>query len=120
MVAAAAAEAEPADPFAAAAAVLAPLVPGAVAAMGDTPFTTGQFIRHLRRSRGGEPAYQHALAVLAQGRPEGRRLAEHSLHGIVIPGLLRATPGVAWMGFARSRPPDDEGPEVPAWWRHVP
>ena len=103
------------DPIEDAVTILAPQMTAAVAGMALLKFTTGEFVRGYRHSRGGEPAFQHALAWLS-AKQGNRRLAEQTLYGIVFPNLLRGTGMVAWAGFAHEQT-DEDNLGVPVWWQ---
>jgi hypothetical protein len=103
------------DPIEDAKTILTPQVAAAIGGMAQLKFTTGEFIQGYRRARGGEPAYQHALAWLSV-KHGNHRLAEQTLYGIIFPNLLRASGMVAWAGFAREQTEEDSL-GVPAWWQ---
>ena len=83
--------------------------------MAPLKFTTGEFIQGYRRARGGEPAWQHALAWLSVKQGD-RRLAEQTLYGMIFPSLLRGSGMVVWAGFAREQAEEDSL-GVPSWWQ---
>lgn len=76
-------------------------------------FTTVDFITVMRSDPSGEAAYQEAL------RRWGERdhYAKMVLHGQAIPGVLRRSARVEWIGFAHGV---EDAYAVPANWRLLP
>jgi hypothetical protein len=59
----------------------------------------------------GDALYEEAIRRWGERDEHMSRMV---IHGQVIPGILRRSPGVEWAGFAHGEP-DPYG--VPAWWR---
>jgi hypothetical protein len=76
-------------------------------------FTTTEFIAILQTDPDASAAYQEALRRWG----EGERYAKMVIHGQVIPGILRRSERVEWLGFAYGV---DDPYAVPARWRLIP
>ena len=72
-------------------------------------FTTTEFIELLQTDAAARAAYEEAL----RRWNEGERYAKMVIHGQVIPGILRRSPRVEWLGFAHGI---DDPYAVPARW----
>ncbi len=72
------------DPLEDAKGILQPQMAAALTGMQQLKFTTGEFVQGYRRARGGEPAYQHALAWLSlkQGNRRGADVDEFTADGL--------------------------------------
>ncbi len=75
-------------------------------------FTTTEFISLMQTDPQANAAYQEALRRWG----EGDRYARMVVHGQVVPGILRQSPRVEWIGFAHGV---DDPYAVPARWRIV-
>ena len=72
-------------------------------------FTTSEFIEILQTDPEADAAYHEALRRWG----EGDRYARMVIHGQVIPGILRRSERVEWLGFAHGV---DDPYAVPARW----
>jgi hypothetical protein len=72
-------------------------------------FTTIEFIELLQTDSAGRAAYEEALRRWG----EGEHYAKMVVHGQIIPGILRRSPRVEWLGFAHGV---DDPYAVPARW----
>jgi len=75
-------------------------------------FTTTEFIALLESDPEANAAYLEALRRWG----EGDRAAKMVVHGQVIPGILRRSNLVEWLGFAHG---EDDPYAVPGRWRLV-
>lgn len=75
-------------------------------------FTTTEFIELLQSDPAAKAAYDEALRRWG----EGERYAKMVVHGQVIPGILRRSDLVEWLGFAHGV---DDPYAVPARWRLI-
>jgi hypothetical protein len=73
-------------------------------------FTTTEFIELLQTDPAAKAAYDEALRRWG----EGERYAKMVVHGQVIPGILRRSERVEWLGFAHGV---EDPYAVPARWR---
>jgi hypothetical protein len=73
-------------------------------------FTTTEFIALLQTDPEAKAAYDEALRRWG----EGERYAKMVVHGQVIPGILRRSELVEWLGFAHGV---EDPYAVPARWR---
>ncbi len=73
-------------------------------------FTTTEFIALLQSDPEANAAYLEALRRWG----EGDRPAKMVIHGQVIPGILRRSHLVEWLGFAHG---EDDPYAVPGRWR---
>jgi hypothetical protein len=76
-------------------------------------FTTIEFIELLQTDPAGRGAYEEALRRWG----EGERYAKMVVHGQIIPGILRRSPRVEWLGFAHGV---DDPYAIPARWGLLP
>ena len=72
-------------------------------------FTTTEFIEVLQSEAEGNAAYHEALRRWGEGERYGKMV----IHGQVIPGILRRSTRVEWLGFAHGV---DDPYAVPARW----
>jgi hypothetical protein len=72
-------------------------------------FTTIEFIELMQTDPVGRAAYDEALRRWG----EGERYAKMVVHGQIIPGILRRSPRVEWLGFAHGV---DDPYAIPARW----
>lgn len=89
---------------------LTPAIEDLLARLEGDEFTTVDFIEVMRSDEAGEAAYQEALRRWG----ESDHYAKMVLHGQVIPGVLRRSPRVEWLGFAHGVA---DPYAVPANWR---
>ena len=75
-------------------------------------FTTTEFIDLMQSDQQGNAAYLEALRRWG----EGERYSKMVVHGQVIPGILRQSSRVVWLGFAHGV---DDPYAVPARWAIV-
>jgi hypothetical protein len=72
-------------------------------------FTTVQFIELMQSDSGANEAYQEALRRWG----ENEHYSKMVVHGQVIPGVLRRSELVDWVGYAHG---ENDVYAVPAWW----
>jgi hypothetical protein len=75
---------------------LAPTIDDILSRIEGDEFTTTEFIALLQSDRDANAAYLEALRRWG----EGERSAKMVVHGQVIPGILRRSNLVEWLGFA--------------------
>jgi hypothetical protein len=91
-------------------AFLSPVLEEILSRLEGDEFTTPEFIALLEEDAAASAAYREALRRWG----EGERYAKMVIHGQVIPGILRRSQRVEWLGFAYG----EEDPfGVPARWR---
>ncbi len=88
---------------------LQPTIEDILSRIEGEEFTTTEFIELLQTDPDGNAAYQEALRRWG----EGDRYARMVIHGQVIPGILRRSQRVEWLGFAHGV---DDPYAVPARW----
>ena len=93
-------------------AFLAPTIDGILVRIEGDEFTTTEFIALLQSDPEANAAYLEALRRWG----EGDRAAKMVVHGQVIPGVLRRSNLVEWIGFAHG---EDDPYAVPGRWRLV-
>ncbi len=93
-------------------AFLAPTIEDILLRLDGDEFTTTEFIEVLRSDPDANAAYLEALRLWG----EGDRYAKMVVHGQVIPGILRRSELVEWIGFAYG---EDDAFAIPARWRLV-
>jgi hypothetical protein len=93
-------------------AFLAPTIDGILGRIEGDEFTTTEFIALLQSDPEANAAYLEALRRWG----EGDRAAKMVVHGQVIPGVLRRSNLVEWIGFAHG---EDDPYAVPGRWRLV-
>ncbi len=89
---------------------LGPTIHDLLARLEGDEFTTPEFIEMLQSEPTGREAYEESLRQWG----EGERYARMVIHGQVIPGILRRSPRVEWIGFAHG---EEDPYAVPARWR---
>lgn len=78
-------------------------------------FTTRQLIQTLLEEPEGQAAYRAAVALWDDfPAPFGQR----TVHGLIVPRLLRASGQVRWAGYIHD-PAEDDGLAVPSRWHKV-
>jgi len=93
-------------------AFLTPTIDGILSRIEGDEFTTTEFIALLQSDPEANAAYLEALRRWG----EGDRAAKMVVHGQVIPGVLRRSILVEWIGFAHG---EDDPYAVPGRWRLV-
>ncbi len=93
-------------------AFLAPTIDDILRRLEGEEFTTTEFIEVLQSDPAANAAYREALRLWG----EGDRYAKMVVHGQVIPGILRRSELVEWLGFAYG---DDDSFAIPARWRLI-
>ena len=93
-------------------AFLAPTIDDILRRLDGSEFTTTEFIEVLQSDPDANAAYLEALRLWG----EGDRYAKMVVHGQVIPGILRRSSLVEWLGFAHG---EDDSYAIPARWRLV-
>ena len=93
-------------------AFLAPTIDGILRRIEGDEFTTNEFIALLQSDPKANAAYLEALRRWG----ESDRAAKMVVHGQVIPGILRRSNLVEWLGFAHG---EDDPYAVPGRWRLV-
>lgn len=93
-------------------AFLAPTIEDILRRLDGDEFTTPEFVEILQSDPDANAAYLEALRLWG----EGDRYAKLVVHGQVIPGILRRSELVEWLGFAHG---EDDSYAVPARWRLV-
>jgi len=93
-------------------AFLAPTIDGILSRIDGDEFTTTEFIALLQSDPEANTAYMEALRRWG----ESDRAAQLVVHGQVIPGNLRRSNLVEWIGFAHG---EDDPYAVPGRWRLV-
>jgi len=88
---------------------LAPTIDDILSRIEGDEFTTTEFIALLQSDRDANAAYLEALRRWG----EGERSAKMVVHGQVIPGILRRSNLVEWLGFAHG---EDDPYAVPGRW----
>jgi hypothetical protein len=91
-------------------AFLTPTIDGILRRIEGDEFTTTEFIALLQSDSEANAAYLEALRRWG----EGDRAAKMVIHGQVIPGILRRSHLVEWLGFAHG---EDDPFAVPGRWR---
>lgn len=90
--------------------VMFPIVDDLLAQIDGDEFTTSDFIELMLSVPGPAEAYHQA--IVAWGEQE--RPSKMVIHGQVVPGALRRSNRVEWIGFAHG---EADEYAVPAWWR---
>ena len=91
-------------------AFLAPAIDDILSRIEGDEFTTTEFIALVQSDPEANAAYLEALRRWG----EGDRAAKMVVHGQVIPGVLRRSNLVEWLGFAHG---EDDPYAVPGRWR---
>jgi hypothetical protein len=97
---------------------LALLAPHVIALIDDwarPEFTTKQFIENLLTEESAQAAYLQAVSLWPDYPPN---FGQKTVHGLIIPRLLRATGKAQWAGYVHD-PAEDDGLGVPAKWRKI-
>lgn len=89
-----------------------PVIDDLLGKLSGDEFTTTEFIDLMQSVPAAAAAYNQVL--VAWGEQE--RPARMVIHGQVIPGALRRSNRVEWIGFAHGEVDDYA---VPAWWKLV-
>ena len=89
---------------------LTPVIADLLERLEGGEFTTVDFIEVMRSDEAGEAAYLEAVRRWG----ESDHYAKMVLHGQAIPGVLRRSKRVEWLGFAHGVP---DAYAVPANWR---
>lgn len=92
--------------------LLRPLVSLTLALLPEPEFTTRQFVMYLRATDPGEDAYTQAVSLWKDNFTLGRQ----TIHGQVIPQLLREEARASWVGYVYNDPAEDDGLSVPSRW----
>jgi hypothetical protein len=92
--------------------VMFPIVDDLLAQIDGDEFTTNEFIDLMLSVPGPSEAYHQA--IVAWGEQE--RPSKMVIHGQVVPGALRRSKRVEWVGFAHGEADEFS---VPAWWRLI-
>jgi hypothetical protein len=92
---------------------LSPTIDDVLSRIEGDEFTTTEFIDLLRSDPEANAAYEEGLRRWG----EGERYAKMVVHGQVIPGILRRSELVEWLGFAHGV---DDPYAVTARWRLLP
>ena len=93
-------------------AFLAPTLDDILSRIEGDEFTTTEFIALVQSDPDANAAYLEALRRWG----EGERFGKMVVHGQVIPGILRRSNLVEWIGFAHG---EDDPYAVPGRWRLV-
>jgi hypothetical protein len=91
---------------------LTPAIDDVLRRLEGDEFTTTEFIELLQSDPVANAAYREALRRWG----EGERYAKMVVHGQVIPGILRRSDLVEWLGFAHGV---EDPYAVPARWRLI-
>ena len=103
---------EPVDPWERAYGLLQPLIKPTLLLLPEPEFTTRQFIMYLRATNPGEDAYTLAVS----GWKDNLTLGRQTVHGQVIPQLLREEGQATWAGYVYGQPEEEDGLSVPSRW----
>ncbi len=93
-------------------AFLAPTLDDILSRIEGDEFTTTEFIALVQSDPDANAAYLEALRRWG----EGERSAKMVVHGQVVPGILRRSNLVEWIGFAHG---EDDPYAVPGRWRLI-
>jgi hypothetical protein len=102
---------EPETPWEQAYKLLQPLIVPSLALVPNPEFTTREFIMYLRASNPGEDAYTQAVSAWKDNFTLGRQ----TIHGQIVPQLLREVAHATWVGFVQD-PAEEDGLHVPSRW----
>ncbi len=89
---------------------LFPVIDDLLARLEGEEFTTNEFIEVMKSNPVAAAAYEGAVRAWGEQDRPSRMV----IHGQVIPGAMRHSRHVEWMGFAHGEADDLA---VPAWWR---
>lgn len=87
-----------------------PIVDDLLGRLEGEEFTTTQFIDLMQAVPGAAEAYSQALVAWGEAERPGKMV----IHGQIIPGALRRSTKVEWIGFAHG---EADEYAVPAWWK---
>jgi len=93
-------------------AFLAPTIDDILRRIDGDEFTTTEFIALMQSDPEANAAYLESLRRWGEGERSGKMV----VHGQVIPGILRRSNLVEWIGFAHG---EDDPYAVPGRWRLV-
>jgi len=100
------------DPQERAVRLLQPQIEPTLARLPHDEFTLRQFVMYLRATEAGEEAYQYAVS----GWPTNLTVGRQTIHGQIIPQLLRLVGRAEWLGYVYSDPAEEDGLAVPTRW----
>ncbi len=101
----------PVEPWEKAYLLLQPLIPLTLALLPEPEFTTRQFVLYLRATEPGELAYTQAVS----GWKDNLTLGRQTVHGQVLPQLLKEEGKATWVGYSYD-PAEEDGLSVPSRW----
>ncbi len=87
-----------------------PVVDDLLGQIDGDEFTTADFIDLMQSVPGAAEAYSEALVAWGEDERPSRMV----IHGQIIPGALRRSTKVEWIGFAHGQADEYA---VPAWWK---
>lgn len=87
-----------------------PVVDGLLDQLDGDEFTTSEFIDIMQSVPAAADAYSQALVAWGETERPGKMV----IHGQIIPGALRRSDKVEWLGFAHG---EADEYAVPAWWK---
>ncbi len=93
-------------------AFLAPTLDDILSRIEGDEFTTTEFVALVQSDPEANAAYLEALRRWGEGERSGKMV----VHGQVIPGILRRSALLEWLGFAHG---EDDPYAVPGRWRLV-
>jgi hypothetical protein len=93
-------------------AFLAPTIDDILSRIEGDEFTTTEFIALVQSDPEANAAYLESVRLWGEGERSGKMV----IHGQVIPGILRRSNLVEWIGFAHG---EDDPYAVPGRWRLV-
>ncbi len=89
---------------------LFPVVDALLGRLEGDEFTTSEFIDLMQSVPAAADAYAQALVAWGETERPGKMV----IHGQVVPGALRRSGKVEWLGFAHG---EADEYAVPAWWK---
>lgn len=92
--------------------LLQPLIIPTLMLIPGEDFTSRQFAIYLRATEPGEDAYQMAVS----GWKDNLTLGRQTVHGQILPQLLRECGKAEWGGYIYDDPEEDDGLSVPSFW----
>ncbi len=95
--------------------ILQPLIVPTLMLLPGEEFTSRQFVTYLRATTPGEDAYQRAVSCWKENLLQGRQ----TIHGQILPQLLRESKKVEWAGYVYGEPEEDDGLSVPSYWAKI-
>lgn len=87
-----------------------PVIDDLLGQLDGDEFTTSDFIDLMQSVPDTAEAYNQALVAWGEAERPGMMV----IHGQIIPGALRRSTKVEWIGFAHG---EVDEYAVPAWWR---